>query len=322
LSARKTYTRTITAGDTLNFKTIVNDAEKDSVSISATGLADGMSFTGIKGLSPLERDFKWITNCALLGGVIAPKDYSVTFFVRDYKGCGNPKFDTIKVNLRLVPLPNPNPPRLYFTDSTTYVRNNVPTGSKREFNKFVKPNEVVNLDFTAIDLDKDVVIIEAVGEGFNLTDFGMKFTNVRGVAPQKTKFEWTPDCEILKRKQDFRVRFITQDQVVCRVTKADTIYINFKIEDVAAGRDFKDYNVFTPNGDGKNDKFSLDIPNDNCVDTFIKIEIYNRWGKLVYESNERNFAWEGSGFPAGLYYYYVQFKNKQYKNSVTLLRNE
>ena len=320
LTSPKVYNRTITAGDTLNFKLLVDDLDKDSVSISATGLADGMAFTGIKAIAAYSRDFRWITDCSLFRGNITPKDYTITFTIQDFKSCGTAKNDKITVNLRLIPLPNQNPPRLYFTDSTTYIR--TVANRQREFSKTVKPGESVALDFTAIDADKDIVTIEAVGEGFTLADFGMRFTNVRGIAPQTTKLEWAVDCAILKRKQNFRIRFITQDQVVCRVTKADTMYINFKIEDVAIGREFKTYNVFTPNGDGKNDSFVMDIPNDNCEDTFLKIVIYNRWGKLVYESNDKNFAWEATGFPAGLYYWYVEFKNKKHNGVVTLLKDE
>lgn len=320
LVSRKTYNYTVTAGETLNFKVRVTDNDRDSVSISATGLADGMSFTGLKAIAPLERDFSWVTNCSIFGNTITPKDYSLTFLARDFKSCGLPKFDTIRVNLRLIPQANPNPPRLSFTDSTTFARTLV--RGIREFTKTVKPGEAVSLLFSAIDLDKDIVTIDGLGEGFTMADFGMKFNNVRGIAPQQATFEWAVDCDILKRRQDFRIRFITQDQVTCKPTKSDTLYVNFKVIDIDGGRDFKPYNVFTPNGDGKNDTFRLDIPNDNCQDTFIKIIIYNRWGKLVFESTDRNFAWEGSGFPAGVYYYYVEFKNKKFNNSVTLLRDE
>src|SRR5690606_22711508 len=38
-------------------------------------------------------------------------------------------------------------------------------------------------------------------------------------------------------------------------------------------------NVFTPNGDGKNDNFSFTMPKDYLVKSF---EVYNRWGNLIY----------------------------------------
>ncbi len=50
-------------------------------------------------------------------------------------------------------------------------------------------------------------------------------------------------------------------------------------------------NSFTPNADGINDTFHLYLDKDE----FIKFEflIFNRWGQLVFETNEVNFIWKG-----------------------------
>ena len=50
-------------------------------------------------------------------------------------------------------------------------------------------------------------------------------------------------------------------------------------------------NVFTPNGDGKNDLFIPIKPYKN-VDS-IQIQIYNRWGELVFSSNDIDINWNG-----------------------------
>ena len=65
-------------------------------------------------------------------------------------------------------------------------------------------------------------------------------------------------------------------------------------------------NVFTPNGDGKNDTFSP----LTCT-AFIKtisIEIYDRYGTKVYEASGDNLSWDGKSssgaeLPSGTYYY-------------------
>ena len=65
-------------------------------------------------------------------------------------------------------------------------------------------------------------------------------------------------------------------------------------------------NVFTPNGDGKNDTFTP----LTCT-AFIKtisIEIYDRYGTKVYESSGDNLSWDGKStsgneLPSGTYYY-------------------
>lgn len=65
-------------------------------------------------------------------------------------------------------------------------------------------------------------------------------------------------------------------------------------------------NVFTPNGDGKNDEFRVmyrSIREFHCW-------VYNRWGKLVYEWTDPAKGWDGTinGRPAaeGAYFYVIR----------------
>ena len=63
------------------------------------------------------------------------------------------------------------------------------------------------------------------------------------------------------------------------------------------------YNALTPNGDGKNDEFiikNIHLYPDNNV------EIYNRWGNLVYKKENYNNEWDGGNLPDGTYYYVVK----------------
>lgn len=48
---------------------------------------------------------------------------------------------------------------------------------------------------------------------------------------------------------------------------------------------------FTPNGDGINDYFKI----THSEDLKVEIQIFNRWGNVVYESKEYNNNWNGSG---------------------------
>lgn len=54
--------------------------------------------------------------------------------------------------------------------------------------------------------------------------------------------------------------------------------------------DYKFPNVFTPNGDGKNDGFHF-VHRENIKT--LHIIILNRWGNLVFESSRENFQWNG-----------------------------
>ncbi|RYY27223.1 MAG: T9SS type B sorting domain-containing protein, partial [Chitinophagaceae bacterium] len=50
-------------------------------------------------------------------------------------------------------------------------------------------------------------------------------------------------------------------------------------------------NAFTPNGDGLNDQFRPGIPGETRDYRFA---IYNRWGQMIFETRDRNKAWDGN----------------------------
>ena len=67
---------------------------------------------------------------------------------------------------------------------------------------------------------------------------------------------------------------------------------------------------FSPNGDGVNDVWDIDL-----LEEFpqAKVQIYNRWGKLLYEQrNGYNKAWDGrykgKALPIGTYYYIIDLR--------------
>ncbi|MEO6884528.1 MAG: gliding motility-associated C-terminal domain-containing protein [Bacteroidia bacterium] len=67
-------------------------------------------------------------------------------------------------------------------------------------------------------------------------------------------------------------------------------------------------NVFTPNGDGKNDVFLIqDLPENS------ELIIYNRWGNIVYQSLNYQNDWKANGVSAGTYYYILKLPNKEIK---------
>ncbi|MCG8574543.1 MAG: DNRLRE domain-containing protein [Flavobacteriales bacterium] len=86
-------------------------------------------------------------------------------------------------------------------------------------------------------------------------------------------------------------------------------------------------NVFSPNGDYVNDYFEIEV---KCQSSFFHIVILNRWGNIVYESNDYNFNWNGrnkSGtteLSEGTYFYRIMISNSEYEvsksGSITLVR--
>lgn len=64
-------------------------------------------------------------------------------------------------------------------------------------------------------------------------------------------------------------------------------------------------NAFTPNGDGDNELF---IPYPFCFIEKVEMNIFNRWGELVFKTQDPNLNWngenlKGKALAAGSYYY-------------------
>lgn len=81
-------------------------------------------------------------------------------------------------------------------------------------------------------------------------------------------------------------------------------------------------NVFTPNGDEKNDRF--EIPG---LEKYVENEltIINRWGGTVFQKKGYKNEWDGSSLNEGTYFYLLKIKtaaNKWdvYKGYVTIIR--
>ncbi len=88
----------------------------------------------------------------------------------------------------------------------------------------------------------------------------------------------------------------------CRASDTVTIFVEIPCAD------FKVPNVFTPNNDGRNDDFVINVLNP----TTYSIIIYDRWGKEVYTSTDPTVYWTGHLLttqylvPDGVYYYIIK----------------
>ena len=82
-------------------------------------------------------------------------------------------------------------------------------------------------------------------------------------------------------------------------------------------------NVFTPNGDGKNDYFEIKGFQNPCT-PISSLTILNRWGKVVFKTEGTQFKWDGKSNDTnlidGVYFYVIEGEYFQKSGSVTLLR--
>lgn len=79
-------------------------------------------------------------------------------------------------------------------------------------------------------------------------------------------------------------------------------------------------NVFTPNGDGQNDIWTIDYSGDQ----WFEAEVYDRWGVLQYNSSNKTKGWNGmlNGTEAqeGVYFYTVKVGDRTFAGEISLLR--
>lgn len=76
-------------------------------------------------------------------------------------------------------------------------------------------------------------------------------------------------------------------------------------------------NIFTPNGDGKNDTFYIrNLPADS------QLIITNRWGKEVFNSKSYQNDWDGGEAVDGVYYYKLALPDQSLNGWVEILRGQ
>ncbi|MCW3125000.1 MAG: hypothetical protein JWO03_658 [Bacteroidetes bacterium] len=115
--------------------------------------------------------------------------------------------------------------------------------------------------------------------------------------------------------------YCVRQEVISLLGCADTMQKCFYVLDDA----FVMPNAFTPNGDGVNDIF---LGSGKGVRSY-DLKIFNRWGEIVFESDQLSIGWDGyyrgALQPPGVYVYEVNVsllnnKTHLYKGSVTLIR--
>jgi gliding motility-associated-like protein len=146
-----------------------------------------------------------------------------------------------------------------------------------------------------------------------------------GVAPYT--YRWTtPKSDITRKVCDLKTGsylVLVQDTKGCSVV-ADTFVVFDK--DCLTGA-----LLISPNDDGKNDNFLINT--SGCSYKTIRLEVYNRWGTLVFAKDDYRNSWQGNdqdgtaGKPLadGIYMYVIKGTNdlgqlETVKGTVTIVR--
>lgn len=107
----------------------------------------------------------------------------------------------------------------------------------------------------------------------------------------------------------YQVTLIVSTDEGCNDTITKTVII---IDDILVFP-----NVITPNGDNINDV--LYIKNADKYPNNV-LQVFNRWGKIVYEQANYDNKWNGGNLADGTYYYVFKYLDKVHQSSLTILR--
>lgn len=288
-------------GQLFNANLFGADIDLDLLALLAEGegfaLADyGMSFSSTGGNGSATGVFSWTPTCI----AFAKEAVRVKFVLKE-DACAPDTEQELVLEFRITS-PNNAP---------------VLTSDKPMLTFDLKLNESFEAQLAGTDIDLDNLIITAAGDGFNMEEYGMSFESNPGKGSAAGLFRMQALCQAAE-KGVVRVNF-TLAEDACDPSP-QLLTMEFRIEVPQIG-DYVPPNIFTPNGDGKNDFFEVpDLPSEFCSAVFSSIRIYNRWGKEVYFNTTSNFKWDGSDVNDGVYFYVIDYKTTEYKGSVTLVR--
>ena len=103
----------------------------------------------------------------------------------------------------------------------------------------------------------------------------------------------------------------------------DTAQASIPFDDVTMGDTLFIPNVFSPNGDGKNDYFEITGGDSPCNNSN-RLMIFNRWGEKVFETEGKELKWDGTKNGAslanGTYFYILEGEKLMKSGSLSLLR--
>jgi gliding motility-associated-like protein len=128
-----------------------------------------------------------------------------------------------------------------------------------------------------------------------------------------------PDCAATG-DQDYPVRFKLLSNKFCN--EYDTIYktVIFKVNPLEPIDRPYIPNAFSPNNDNINDVFKIYFADRTVCPAAFKIQIFDRWGKIMFESEDPSFQWKAEGMSMGAYVYVVKIGELQFSGFVALVQ--
>ncbi|MCK5104091.1 MAG: gliding motility-associated C-terminal domain-containing protein, partial [Cyclobacteriaceae bacterium] len=285
----------------------------DLLTLEAIGVGFDLSSVGIDfesqtGNSNIITNLQWTIDCDDVN--LNRKDqYEIYVIAEDADKCKVPNADTIKLTLNILP-PLNDAPEIFVN------------GDVLKDTVFVDAGNLLDMDITGIDINGDLISLTLLEEGI-IDDYGIDFNPQSGIESVFSRFSWQTDCSLLAEDYldgIYNFTLLLQDYK-CIVPLSDTVEMVVVIRDKKIDYNVLPPNVYTPNADKINESYFVpNLPKNNCEQQFEGVVIYNRWGREVYSSNERDFHWFGEEYPTGVYFYLLRYTDFSVKGTISLLR--
>ncbi|MFT6998567.1 MAG: gliding motility-associated-like protein [Cryomorphaceae bacterium] len=186
------------------------------------------------------------------------------------------------------------------------------------------------IDFSVAVSDRDSY------DTLTLSAQGSVFSDVTNIAlfegfPVNTEsvfgqFNWVPDCSDVEVDPYLVVFTVVSES--CQKSVTRTLEVPISVTTPTMGIIEPIQNIFTPNGDGLNEFWTIENKNDPCLLNFNSV-VYDRWGKEVFQTNDPAFMWEGNysngnDASAGQFFqtieYFYKDASQNYNGTITLTR--
>ena len=303
------------------FTVQARDEPQDYIFLRAQGegfdLADwGMSFHESAGNGTVAGLFSWSPECGREkpGG---KDEFIINFISRDAGECKTGITQILRVKLKLVFHVNEAP--------ELSAQENSGGAVGRVFE--VITGETLSIWVHGVDANRqDGLTLVLTDVKSAAPSFSYTWQNAQGTGGAVSSLlTFTAGCELLQGKSEAAVTFkFRLNDDPCYNKKADTLTVRVLLKDRPQPFEQVKYvNFFSPDGDRCNQYFEIyNLPADGCYNRFEYVRVYNRWGKLLFESNDRHFKWDGGGHSAGTYYYLLKYTDMTYRSPLALMMGE
>jgi gliding motility-associated-like protein len=262
----------------------------------------------LEGLINLNGNLCWVPRCE----DVREEPYIITFTGNSFS-CKTDENVIYTVELSLV-LPPETPPQFDFpADGTTITH-------------FIG-DDPISFNVVGSDPDPyDTLYLSASSLAFESPGNPAVFNPFVNTELVASEFAWTPDCPDVN-EEPYLVTFILTSRS-CQKNVVRELTVPMLITTPTLGRIEPIQNIFTPNGDGRNDAWTIENKDDPCLLNF-NTQVFDRWGKEVFQSSDPGFEWNGentngNAVEEGVYYriieYFYKDSGRSFNGELTITR--